>query len=317
MIHRSGATLVEVLVAIFIMAIGLMTLLTLFPLGALSMAQAIRDDRSAQAAANAAAIAEARNVRNDLLVYNTLDLPDRTQYPDLSLTPDGPSYPVYIDPFGMQVDTTRRLGRSAPSPGITRENVSFVGSNYRQLFRWFSLQDDITFGKSDTGGGLPASTTVERAGRYSWAYMVKRPRYSDRSVVDLSVVVFEGRTSVLPLADQQYVYSPVKFDETSNFVSFNYGANKPPIRKGTWILDATVVKPRSGNPSLLPDPHGYFYRVVGVTEAGTDMTLELQTNPRVSTFNAQYPGGWGVLVFMENAVEVFEKGPGWRPLTSP
>jgi hypothetical protein len=46
-------TLLEVLVAIFIMAIGLLALLTLFPLGALRMAQALKDDRTAQVAVSA------------------------------------------------------------------------------------------------------------------------------------------------------------------------------------------------------------------------------------------------------------------------
>ena len=41
-----GVTLTEVLVAIFIASLGLLALLALFPLGALSMAEAIRDDRA-------------------------------------------------------------------------------------------------------------------------------------------------------------------------------------------------------------------------------------------------------------------------------
>lgn len=35
-LHRSGVTLIEVLVAIFVAAIGLLALLALFPVGALS-----------------------------------------------------------------------------------------------------------------------------------------------------------------------------------------------------------------------------------------------------------------------------------------
>jgi hypothetical protein len=47
------------------MGIGLLSLLTLFPLGALNMAQAIKDTRCAHAAANAAALARVvpRNAR--------------------------------------------------------------------------------------------------------------------------------------------------------------------------------------------------------------------------------------------------------------
>jgi prepilin-type N-terminal cleavage/methylation domain-containing protein len=44
--RRRGTTLLEVLIAIFIMGIGLLALLTLFPLGALSIREVINDDRA-------------------------------------------------------------------------------------------------------------------------------------------------------------------------------------------------------------------------------------------------------------------------------
>jgi hypothetical protein len=47
--RRAGLSLVEVLVALFIMALGMIALLTLFPLGALQMGQALKDDRCSQA----------------------------------------------------------------------------------------------------------------------------------------------------------------------------------------------------------------------------------------------------------------------------
>ena len=49
----AGSTLIEVLVAIFVMGVGLLALLTLFPLSALEMAQAIPDDRTATIAVDA------------------------------------------------------------------------------------------------------------------------------------------------------------------------------------------------------------------------------------------------------------------------
>jgi hypothetical protein len=49
----------EVLVAIFMMGVGLLALLTLFPLGALEMAQAIKDDRTGAIAADASAFSQA------------------------------------------------------------------------------------------------------------------------------------------------------------------------------------------------------------------------------------------------------------------
>ena len=52
-ISRRGLSLTEVLVSIFILSIGLMALMSLFPIGALQMAQAMKDDRTATMAANA------------------------------------------------------------------------------------------------------------------------------------------------------------------------------------------------------------------------------------------------------------------------
>jgi hypothetical protein len=51
--RRPGLSLTEVLVAMFITAIGLIALFTLFPLGALQVAQALKDDRTAQCAGQA------------------------------------------------------------------------------------------------------------------------------------------------------------------------------------------------------------------------------------------------------------------------
>jgi len=53
MTRRPGMSLTEVLVALFILTIGVIGILTMFPLGAAQMARAVRDDRSALAAENA------------------------------------------------------------------------------------------------------------------------------------------------------------------------------------------------------------------------------------------------------------------------
>src|SRR5262249_40153322 len=114
---RGAVTLIEVLVAIFVVAIGLMALLTLFPLGALSMAQAVKDDRTAHVAYNMNAIARAywefnlesiatngtdyespiNDPNNGALTSPGGGLPAlRTKNPPYT----GPSYPVYMDFWG-------------------------------------------------------------------------------------------------------------------------------------------------------------------------------------------------------------------------
>jgi hypothetical protein len=51
---RRGTSLMEVLIAIFVLALGLVSLLTLFPIGYVQMARAVQDERAAELAANAA-----------------------------------------------------------------------------------------------------------------------------------------------------------------------------------------------------------------------------------------------------------------------
>ena len=51
--RRTGLSLVEVLTALFIVALGVIAILTMFPLGASQMAIAVRENRSMEAAFSA------------------------------------------------------------------------------------------------------------------------------------------------------------------------------------------------------------------------------------------------------------------------
>src|SRR5438876_5455314 len=367
MIHhrtRTGATLTEVLVAIFVMAIGLLALLTLFPLGALSMAQAIKDNRTAHSGKNAFAIAEAYSsgvagstgsgIHSDVNVLNSSTIPGVTVFPGAAVAPpvpqnsssyflnpypgnpqpaqtppaaaqtpflapdllphyslppsapqpqanpyltgyfgvpyDGPSYPIFVDPIGWRYFGSTVLG-NVPSPGspggassIPRQPLSGLltaPSANQWLTRWCTLSDDITFNED----GSPSSNTgaVQRENRYTWAWLLRRPKFSDPTVVDVTVVVYSGRSST-SLGETAFVAA---FDPTSKFVDITYSGTKPSIRTGSWILDATMeyydirVNPLVnpvGAPVNVPDPHGFFYRVVGVTDVNsTTLRLELQT----------------------------------------
>jgi hypothetical protein len=349
----------------------MLSLLTLFPVGALTMAQAIKDDRTAHAAANATAIAEARNVRHDFHVDNgAYDMKNNNKYEPgdgdqygwfrimtepsnpAGLVPlqnyDGPSYPVFVDPIGSAIKANVRGDTiGGVRPGIPRTNLAFVETwppgppappppklTLTQAFRWFSLLDDITYADPATSPayGVPVPNPyVERENRYTWAYMVRRPRFRDHAVVDISVAVFSARSQVVPMGE--YVFHPVAFhtpDDAKlnpainpNTVRLDYTMmgfpTKPDIRKGHWILDATVQKP-VGN-QFVPEPHGHFYRVVGVTDTVDErgkpsLLLELQAPPLASTeLDPANPNvnRFGVLVFMENLVEVVHKGAGWQP----
>ena len=118
---RPAITLVEVLVAIFIMAIGLLALLTLFPLGALRMATALQDDRDASAASAGANICDAFDLRHDPQYDNP---PASLSTGPLFVTPPpnaffttplfpasqaGAGIPVYVDPWAQPPTQPTRL----------------------------------------------------------------------------------------------------------------------------------------------------------------------------------------------------------------
>jgi hypothetical protein len=335
MAHRSGVTLVEVLVAIFVMGLGLLALLALFPLAALNMSQAIKDDRTGHAAANADDIAFAWKIRNDPALQAAMLNPNATPNPAFANLPDltfsqGPSYPVYVDPIGWILaggtspTNWAGPGNLAPAPlpmplppGVTgtalpRQTLLFLndqnvangwgdpslgagGIPYRnaQVMRWCTLLDDQT---SWGDNGVPSPVQFE--GRYSWAYLVRMRQAATPTVVDLSVVVYSGRQQQLtaggtPMGENAY---QAIFTAGSTLVTVTWNPavqEKPPIRRGRWILDATMQP---------PNPHGYFFRVVGVTDTGPgSMDVEVQFPPQVSA-------NPGVLLVLENVVEVFPKG---------
>jgi hypothetical protein len=147
---RSGATLVEVLVAIFVMGIGLLTLMALFPLGILSMAQAIKDDRCGHAAADALGCDQAWDFRHGSpyceattgtqalhmgpyydttqatgAVYWAKD-PKNTSNTALgnglvpasmtAISSGNPGYPLYFDPVGIKGGYDMMLGHTVGTP---------------------------------------------------------------------------------------------------------------------------------------------------------------------------------------------------------
>src|SRR5262249_45037479 len=145
--RRAGITLVEVLVAILITGVGLLALLTLFPLGALEMAQAIKDDRCGHAKHNAAAIANAHDVRIDptavaaMLDPSGLVVPPAyggtlpSFYTPGSVPPavnpskgEFQSYPVFIDPVGWWANAGNVNWQNwvAGQPGATPRRITYA-----------------------------------------------------------------------------------------------------------------------------------------------------------------------------------------------
>jgi prepilin-type N-terminal cleavage/methylation domain-containing protein len=202
-----------------------------------------------------------------------------------------------------------------PYPGtpVYGDVLTALPTYRAQIYRSCTLLDDFTF--LPTGGGVPStqSGNLEREGRFSWAYMIKADRINPQNKVDwahveLAVIVYEGRrddnlltersdfTHVNPASTPQDVRI---FKRYQTRVSFAYTGDKPRIRRGSWVLDATMKS--TGNAGDNGSGNGYFYRVVDVDDSvAGQLSLELQEPARADG---------STLMILEGVREVFIKAP--------
>ena len=321
--RRDGVTLLECLVAIFVMGIGLLALLTLFPIGALRMALAIQNERCYQLGASGTAITTLKGLPNDSSVVGLYSNPGIAGVNNA--LPDSPSYPVFIDPVGYRcafgTGSQSLVGGGTPGgpAAIGRSTVSFVGNN-QAAYQWFTLLDDIAFENAIPGPGPNGSMPGEpqfiipvppnakqfyREIRYSYAVMCQRPRSSDPTVVDVNIVVYNKRplSMTAGLTLQEYVYNNSAFNVAGSTVQVSYGGGQvpPPVRVGDWVLDATPIKDAANN---VVSAHAYFYRVVGVTDVGGS-TIEIETETPLRGFAANQIG---TIVVLDGVAEVYQRG---------
>lgn len=301
MTRRAAVTLMEVLVAMFIMAIGMLALLALFPVGAVSMAQALKDDRCAYASSFAENTAIANNIRyGDLNVSSVLN--------NLVATSPAPTGLVYVDPYFVMSGSANPVGAGSnppvpfPIPRVSPSCVSIMPLSISPgapgskslIDRWFSLPDDIGFTLSGTPDVSNTGGIIDRGRNYTLAYLLRRqppnvisaanPSLSPIYSVQLYAVVYSGRpvNTLLPETTLAAVGGP----NTNNSIVINTTGTT--IKRGGWILDPI---------------NGYFYRVTNLAELLGATTIEVQQNIVAPITN---------ITIMDYVAEVFDKGVGWQ-----
>ncbi len=253
MTRRSGMSLTEVLVALFIMALGTIAILTLFPLGALNMAQALKDDRTSQAAIQADNFMRMYWKQNlceplqaaigtGLSNGSTLDVNLATGFVDpsgtainiagstaaqpslLHLNPTDTgtgSYAVVIDPMGFVARSAGALDQtwiaSLNSTSLLRVNLNLPGSsNTSQAFRNCTALDGL--GYSTSGAALlnASSGTIDRETRYNWLWVLQQQN------IGLTNFTSNNQTTTVVSTSTPVLMTVVVFDRRANqFVPTN------------------------------------------------------------------------------------------------
>lgn len=284
--RRPGLTLTEALVAMFVAALGMISLLTLFPLGALQMGQALKDSRTAEAARQADSLMrnywrDALEKGNDPNMFAYMNSPPTGTpahpMPNLPVT-SGVSYPLFLDPIGdfSQTGTAKNWVTGVTQPGLPRSNLgSGITTLFYQRLRFCTLLDDLTY--DQTGTGAPtASVPVERGGKYNWLAIVQRPENTAPNIANMTILVFDGRAPGYATPNGEAVYVPTTCSGTALKFTYPTVPGRPPINKGRWIAlhtydPATTANPKQTNKLT-------FFRVVSVNDETTrQLDIELQT----------------------------------------
>ena len=97
-------------------------------------------------------------------------------------------------------------------------------------------------------------------------------------------------------------------------------AAAPNVSTGDWLLDCTLIqspRPPKAPASLYGSAHGYFYRVVGITQTGpTSADYEVQQsirgfNPPPPSWGPPNPpptSGPGTIMVIEGIADVYDRG---------
>ena len=182
--RRSGLTLLEVLITIFVMGIGMLSVLTLFPLAARKIGMAIDMDRATQMAANASA------------------------YASLPMTTNGPSVRQKVQQYFDGIESGYRAA-NPQDPNLAKpseilhydlaakndnRNISLLGTLV-PMAGWPFLNrnqvvslDEYPFNDQ----GAPESGS-RRSERYSSSYLFRRNRLDDETSMETIVLVYAGR----------------------------------------------------------------------------------------------------------------------------
>jgi hypothetical protein len=347
-VRRPGVTLMEVLIATGILAVGMLAIMALFPIGAVSMARAINQNRAADHAANSDAMfryywkkawldqnGNIRPIRGGPVGTNAVDVdPYLVNYLDtypsapniVAVAGDtsAPSLVVLVDPIGYHTQTGQSqiyICGSNTFPTRTSLAAAEADPLPRTRVRLTTLLDDMSWDVNGEPSALAGQ--LDRGGRYNVAWLIQRQKNSVPHEVRLFVLVYGGRSPTdTPSAETQYpnsfvtgYYSNVDPKPNTITVPIPAGQTMPNVRRGSWIGFSTIVAPQGGGAYTSLD----MYRVAAVTDniaASQQVVLELEQPLRSYDVNSLVGANYnnvagsfvGWVICFDNLIEVFDRG---------
>jgi hypothetical protein len=317
---RKAITLLEVLIAIFIMGIGMLSVLALFPVAAFMMGQAIENYKVNDAIVNVengsdSYLRDLINSNPALLIDNTsgsLISTSSTFYTTCNTPYSNIFYPLY-NPKYLFLDQYANIGGRGVIGNIRTCMINYGSSsviyNHPLLARpigklgsvealtdpkvlagrFFTLNTDIELddaGASGVGGG------VTRTGAYTISYLWENttPLYSALPT-RRHMLVHKNRSELYPDFNSEFVVRPSYPATAPNLISVNGSLD---YKKGNWIMAQYIYANRADPTFLTTLPTDNimamqilkvsFHKIIAINErADTNGTfVELEVAPKMN-----------------------------------
>ena len=233
---RQGLTLLEVLITIFVMAIGFLSVLTLFPLAARKIIRSIDSDRASLISGNSGLALNILGFKKDAQAIFESDLMNINANPGLATLKFKRSRYVHTDPIAINAGYSPPL--SLFPQFFPTTVVSFPGgfNSYRDLL---ISQDEIQF----TAEGKP-EPGFRRGQRYSTSFLFSRGKLNDPNSINCLTLVYVGRPVESGVDNQIPLNIQPRSgpDKSLEFILNGQLPNNGPDRefgRNSWILDIT------------------------------------------------------------------------------
>jgi prepilin-type N-terminal cleavage/methylation domain-containing protein len=255
MLKRKGLTLLEVLISIFIMGIGMLSVLAMFPAAADMMGRAITNSQISEG------------------LVNARGMQDGVDW----ISPSGPYYqflnaPVWKSPT-TDTPVFLLLDQYAVSGGVTSfSNLSIeVGSIIGAAStagKFFTCNSDLILNKQgvanldDDGNSVP----VEREAKFTIAHFFTKPTpITNQNYIKRNILVFKDRSQVITSND--FTYYPISSFISTNQFTLSVNANGA-LKTRQWVMITDSL------PGVYPTAVD-FYEISSVDDSGTYTTIEI------------------------------------------
>ena len=255
MLKRKGLTLLEVLISIFIMGIGMLSVLAMFPAAADMMGRAITNSQISEGLVNARGMQDGVDwISPSGPYYQYLNAPVWK-----SPTTDTPVF-LLLDQYASVVGIN-----SFSNLSIEVGSISGASST---AGRFFTCNSDLILNKQgvankDDDGN---SVSVEREAKFTIAHFFTKPTpITNQNYIKRNILVFKDRSQVITSND--FTYYSISSAISTNQFTLSVNSNGV-LKTRQWVMITDSLA--NAYPTAVD-----FYEISSVDDSGTYTTIEI------------------------------------------